>query len=83
MSTFPHRTFGDVISHKQTNVSTLRNILIASTVDYSKISCSPSIFFSNFALELCDTWCLGGGQTLVIGRFIYIERRFMRFVLGI
>ena len=44
MSTFPHRTFGDVISHKQTNVSTLRNILIASTVDYSKISCSPPKF---------------------------------------
>ncbi|WP_289697510.1 hypothetical protein, partial [Bacteroides acidifaciens] len=28
--------------------------------------------FANFALELCDTWCLRGGLTPGIGWFIYI-----------
>lgn len=45
MSTFSNRTLGAAISHKQTNASTHCNILIASTVDYSKISCSPPKFF--------------------------------------
>ena len=44
LSPFPNRTLGAEISHKQTNESILRNILIASTVDYSKISCSPPKF---------------------------------------
>ena len=44
MSTFSNRTLGAAISHKQTNASTHCNILIASTVDYSKISCSPPNF---------------------------------------
>ncbi len=47
LSPFPNRTLGAEISHKQTNESILRNILIASTVDYSKISCSPPKFLGS------------------------------------
>jgi len=44
LSPFPNRTLGAEISHKQTNESILRNILIASTVDNSKICCIPPNF---------------------------------------
>lgn len=37
MSTFSNRTLGAAISHKQTNESILRNILIARTVEYLQI----------------------------------------------
>ena len=73
MSSFLNRTLGAAISHKQTNVSILLNILTARTVDYSKISCSPHIILV----------ILQSIQSLYFGSMVLKKQYILTFLLTI